>query len=266
MKLKLSQLAGDIFQQLDDLDGENSPRFDSRVLFERMNALVYVTSEGKPSPGGNVKNSHEQWLHFIHEQKSNFEALGDVEMRISPDRQAFAMLNCLQAEIIVLFSQCETIPLFTDLLDIAVYLRQEKAAHRLPIPSPLSVVFAFPPSNKTREELRVPKEPVDKTEKRIEKAFAATLTTQGIPVQHQVKCEAGIADIVTPDAIYEVKASLTRSSIQKGIAQVLAYRACINPSAKVAIVGYPHKKQPVDFEFAQALGVDVIVWEDPTNE
>jgi hypothetical protein len=158
------------------------------------------------------------------------------------------------------------VPLFTDLLDIVVYLRHEKAAHRLPIPSPLSVVFSFPPPNKTREELRVPKEKVDKTEKRIEKAFAATLTNQGIPVQHQVKCKAGIADIVTPDAIYEVKAYLTRSSIQKGIAQVLAYRACIHPSAKVAVVGYAYKKQPVDFKFAQALGVDVIVWEDPPNE
>lgn len=99
-------------------------------------------------------------------------------------------------------------------------------------------------------------------EKRLEKEFGKSLADQGISVQHQVKCEVGIADIVTPDAIYEVKASLSRSNIFRAASQVLLYRNCINPSAKAVIVGYPHDKEPVNVEIANKLGIEVVVCED----
>jgi hypothetical protein len=103
--------------------------------------------------------------------------------------------------------------------------------------------------------------PNDK-EKRLELEFGKSLSGQGIPVQHQVRCEHGIADIVTPDAIYEVKASLSRGNIYRAASQVLLYRNCINPSAKAVIVGYPDSKEPVNAGIANALGIEMIVCKD----
>jgi hypothetical protein len=103
--------------------------------------------------------------------------------------------------------------------------------------------------------------PNDK-EKRLELEFGKSLSGQGIPVQHQVRCEHGIADIVTPDAIYEVKASLSRGNIYRAASQVLLYRNCINPSAKAVIVGYPDRKEPVNVGIANALGIEMIVCDD----
>ncbi len=112
------------------------------------------------------------------------------------------------------------------------------------------------------EKKHPPREKTLAKEKRIELAFGKMLTDQGISVQYQVHCINGIADIVTPDVIYEIKAHLTRSTIHKAIGQVLAYRQCINPSAKVSIVGCRHKRlTSMDIELASSLGVDVIVWE-----
>jgi hypothetical protein len=99
-------------------------------------------------------------------------------------------------------------------------------------------------------------------EKRLELEFGKSLSDQGIPVKHQVRCEHGIADIVTSDAIYEVKASLSRGDIYRAASQVLLYRNCINPSAKAVIVGYPDKKEPVNAEIAKALGIEMIVCKD----
>jgi len=96
-------------------------------------------------------------------------------------------------------------------------------------------------------------------EKRLERKFGKTLAEQGIFVQYQVRCKYGIADIVTPDAIYEVKASLSRSSMLRAIAQVLLYQKCINPSARVIIVGHPCSTQPVDVEMANSLDIEVII-------
>ena len=103
------------------------------------------------------------------------------------------------------------------------------------------------------------KESPNAKEKRLELEFGKSLSAQGIPVQHQVKCECGIADIVTPDAIYEIKASLSRGNIYRAASQVLLYRNCINPSAKAVIVGYPHDKEPVDIEIANKLGIEIVV-------
>lgn len=109
---------------------------------------------------------------------------------------------------------------------------------------------------------REKKEKKPAREKRIEREFGKRLSDQGIPVKYQVQCEYGIADIVTPNAIYEVKAALSRSDIHKATSQVLLYRKCINPNAKAVIVGCPYDNEKVEIELAQALGVDVILWED----
>jgi hypothetical protein len=103
-------------------------------------------------------------------------------------------------------------------------------------------------------------------EKRLEKEFGESLSDQGILVQYQVHCEYGIADIVTPDAVYEVKASLSRGDIYRAASQVLLYRNCINPSARAIIVGYPNNEEPVNIEIATALGIEVIVCRDTVAE
>jgi hypothetical protein len=84
-----------------------------------------------------------------------------------------------------------------------------------------------------------PKKPKRKTlESELQSLIGEGLKNQGISVQYEVACDAGIADIVTPDAIYEIKLNLNPDMLFKAIGQVLIYREQINPSAKAFIVGY----------------------------
>lgn len=95
----------------------------------------------------------------------------------------------------------------------------------------------------------------------IELALATQLEAQGISVACQVYNEMGVADIVTPHAIYEIKDVLTRQKLREAIAQVLAYRACLNPSAKAIVVGRRPQGKQVDTHLALAVGVEIMVWE-----
>jgi hypothetical protein len=105
-------------------------------------------------------------------------------------------------------------------------------------------------------------------EKDLELAIGKSLEAQGAIVQHQVRCPSGIADIVTSDAIYEIKRELEASTIFSAIGQVLIYRQEINPQAKAYIVGYRHTSQfraeQVEFikSTAKSLGVEVLFWDD----
>lgn len=99
-------------------------------------------------------------------------------------------------------------------------------------------------------------------EKEIELALESKLIAQNIDVQRQVHCEAGIADVVTPNAIYEIKDELSKGKLREAIAQVIAYRACINPKAIAIVVGRKHGKYNPDTKYAKMLGVKVMIWED----
>ncbi|EFH86598.1 hypothetical protein [Ktedonobacter racemifer] len=147
--------------------------------------------------------------------------------------------------------------------DVANKLAKHKQGY-LAVSLPI-ILAMLKGQNKTLEEVleeNVKAEKPRGKEEKLEKEFGAKLTAQGIPVQYQVRCEHGRADIVTPDAIYEIKASLSRSTLHKAIAQVLLYRDCINPSAKAVVVGYPHRKEKVDVAMANRLNVEVIVCEE----
>ncbi len=104
-----------------------------------------------------------------------------------------------------------------------------------------------------------------KNEKSLEATFGEYLKKQGISVSHQVICDAGIADIVTPDAIYEIKDTLDREAIFSAIGQVSIYRQQINPTAKAFVVGRPfpmaEKAKDAITTAAAALGVEIIFWE-----
>jgi hypothetical protein len=64
----------------------------------------------------------------------------------------------------------------------------------------------------------------DPREADLEYALARRLRAFGIrPVEHQVRTAAGIADVVTPDTVYEVKLRLTRVSLFQAVGQVSVY-------------------------------------------
>jgi hypothetical protein len=101
-----------------------------------------------------------------------------------------------------------------------------------------------------------------KTERGIEVALARQLRKQGHKVQRQIQCESGIADVVTEEAVYEIKFTLTRSRLFEAIGQVLIYRQAINPNLKAVVLGKPPKDGKIEeiIDCAQRLGVEVQIW------
>jgi hypothetical protein len=64
----------------------------------------------------------------------------------------------------------------------------------------------------------------DPLEADLERALVRRLEAIGIrTVAQQVRCRAGIADVVTPDTVYEVKLWLTRVSLFQAVGQVSVY-------------------------------------------
>jgi prophage antirepressor-like protein len=244
--IKLESNTKALLQHLDALD--RSERFDSRVLFR------FIQQE--------AKSTHTEWMHFVHSHKVDFENLGSLDIRILPDKEEFAMLSIDQGCILLLLGYLPASSSFTTLLDHLHEFRAAYPANRFVIGSLLATFSIERYLNRTLEETDTREEGIQKTEKKLEELFGTHLEAQGITVQYQVRCEVGIADIVTLNAIYELKAALSKSSLQQAVGQVLAYRACINPLAKAIVVGYPSRNEPVDLKFAEAVGVEVIVWTD----
>ncbi len=75
-------------------------------------------------------------------------------------------------------------------------------------------------------------------------------------------CSVGRADIVTPDAVYEIKEELSPRGLFFAIGQVLMYRQCLNPKARAVIIG----RRAGDIEplitIANQLGVEVEFFHD----
>lgn len=69
-------------------------------------------------------------------------------------------------------------------------------------------------------------------EREIQSRFTQTLDT---PFQEYVKTKYGIIDILTDNAIYEVKVDINNSSIHKPIGQVLLYSTEMQNRAKVIV-------------------------------
>jgi hypothetical protein len=119
-----------------------------------------------------------------------------------------------------------------------------------------------------RERYDYGKKKPGRPESKLEALVGRALEAQGIPVEHQVRCEAGIADIVTSDAIYEVKSDIRYpGKLYEAIGQVLVYRQLINPSAQVFVVGYSHvgghsQKQLAAIQAAaKGFGVQIVFWQ-----
>ncbi|WP_119073118.1 hypothetical protein [Aggregatilinea lenta] len=100
-----------------------------------------------------------------------------------------------------------------------------------------------------------------KNERAMETAFAKRLRRAGHAVERQVPCAAGVADIVTEEAVYELKGQLSRSNFFTAVGQVLLYRQAINPALRPVVVGRTASGEHLDplIRYAEALGVEVLI-------
>jgi hypothetical protein len=98
------------------------------------------------------------------------------------------------------------------------------------------------------------------TEASIISMLAKILSADG-PVETEVDCGPGRADIVTRDAVIEVERVLDRHSMFCAIGQVLVYRQAIDPGRKAVVAGMPdwRKESRVLHRYAKEFGVEV--WE-----
>jgi hypothetical protein len=90
----------------------------------------------------------------------------------------------------------------------------------------------------------------------IQQFFSA----QGQQAQTKVQCAVGVADIVTADAVYEVKNPLTRDRLFTAIGQVLLYRQAIDPLRHAAVIGVGNGELTELINYASSIGVEVILW------
>jgi hypothetical protein len=100
----------------------------------------------------------------------------------------------------------------------------------------------------------------DPREADLEWVLVRRLEGLGIrPIQRQVKCRAGIADVVTPDTVYEVKLSLTRVSLFQAVGQVSVYARELERPKRV-IVGQWTPDTDRLAASIRKLGIDVEAW------
>jgi hypothetical protein len=105
---------------------------------------------------------------------------------------------------------------------------------------------------------------VEGREEELEELFTLQLVNDGRSVLRQVVCEAGKADIVTDNTIYEIKSFLTLSNFKDAIGQVLVYRECINPQANTAIISWGSEIAHLHY-IAENLNVSVIIFNENTE-
>jgi hypothetical protein len=96
-------------------------------------------------------------------------------------------------------------------------------------------------------------------EQDLEDEFLNYLKSKTISCISQVRCKAGIADIVTAEKIYELKGVLTHSNLYKAIGQVQVYTQTINPKASMAILCHI-SSVPHLHPYANQFGIEIIEW------
>jgi hypothetical protein len=100
----------------------------------------------------------------------------------------------------------------------------------------------------------------DPREADIEANIARRLRAQGIgPVDTQVRTAAGIADIVTPDTVYEIKLSLTRVSLFQAVGQVSLYARELERPRRIIIGAWTPETDRLAAHIRK-LGIEVEAW------
>lgn len=100
----------------------------------------------------------------------------------------------------------------------------------------------------------------DPREADIEWNIAHRLRSQGIrPVETQVRTPAGIADIVTPTTVYEVKLSLTRVSLFQAVGQVSLYARELERPTRIIVGAWTPDTDRLAARI-RLLGITVEAW------
>lgn len=101
---------------------------------------------------------------------------------------------------------------------------------------------------------------VAEKESLLEAAYATQLEREGMAVRRQVRIPGvGIADIVTDDAVIEVKLWLTRAALFSAVGQVTVYAAALGKARRV-VMGYD-TGTPAGLDAAvRAAGVEIVSW------
>ncbi len=100
-------------------------------------------------------------------------------------------------------------------------------------------------------------------EHEIETALCDELARSGIDAQRQVRLRCGVADVMTPDAIYEVKAALTRDSVVQAVGQLFLYRAeaADGHPWRLIVLGRETRETAALLPTLAKLGVEVELWQ-----
>lgn len=99
-------------------------------------------------------------------------------------------------------------------------------------------------------------------ERGLQHQIVTRLRLQGHNPKMEVSCGVGRADIVTDDAVFEVKCTLTRSEMLKAIHQVKRYRDVLDPDKRAIVIGKESTEDVNDLiRFAQSEGVEVVFWQ-----
>lgn len=234
---------------------KSSDSIDSRILFHFMQSRI-VECE--------IRHQHSDWVTFACEAADlDLLPFCCVDVRSASNDDEFLMFTPRQACFLILYAKYPEKTFMLSLKPTFDTFLQENKDRKFS-DAWLAALYLCDKINKTAEKLREEKqEPTRKQiEKDIEVAFSERLKQQDIEVRRQVRCPSGIADIVTPNAIYEVKAELTHRELRHAIAQVLSYRVYINPTAKVYVIGCKPKKEEIMYDLTEALGVEIIIWDE----
>lgn len=102
------------------------------------------------------------------------------------------------------------------------------------------------------------------TEAEFEGFLCLALGEIGSPHKRQVRCDAGIIDVVTITSIVEVKLIDT---LFHAIGQVLAYRASFDQSRKAVIIARSATEAAKwNSRFCPALGIEVLIWDGVSTD
>lgn len=89
------------------------------------------------------------------------------------------------------------------------------------------------------------------------------LERRGLHPVAEVRTAAGVADIVTGKAVYEVVPELTAEALRKAITRATAYRDALGDGYKAVIYGRRGAEDVTDLEHeARSLGITINYWQD----
>lgn len=103
---------------------------------------------------------------------------------------------------------------------------------------------------------------VVRQEAEMETILGAQLAAQGHQVRRQAPTAAGVADLVTDKAVYELKLRLSVYATWQAVGQVMIYRQALGGHLQPVIVGGHDPNAERLYEYVRDLGIQIIFWEE----